>query len=268
NPGTISLGGSDSYVRTSNTIGYFLPPNLGGIYGQVQYALHENVDQSNVAGTPSKKGRYFGGRLGYASGPLDVAVAYGESTVGDVTTLTAAGLPTGAGFENKIKSANLGASYDFGVVKLFGEVSVARDELETRTVLGGALPLTVTVDEKDKYTGGLIGATIPVGPGLIRLAYQRVKFKNDPGLVLPTLFQPNRDASANKIAISYVHNLSKRTALYATAARIRVKNGENNPAIMGATALGSPQYLSTGNGVAGYRPRSATGFDFGIRHAF
>ncbi|WP_345540615.1 porin, partial [Variovorax defluvii] len=33
NPGTISLGGSDSYVRTSNTIGYFLPPNLGGIYG-------------------------------------------------------------------------------------------------------------------------------------------------------------------------------------------------------------------------------------------
>ncbi|MDR6860907.1 porin [Variovorax guangxiensis] len=265
NPGTISLGGSDSYVRTSNTVGYFLPPTLGGVYGQVQYALHENVDQSNLPGTPSKKGRYFGGRLGYANGPLDVAVAYGESTVGDVTAVTAAGLPTGAGFENKIKSANLGASYDFGVLKLFGEVSVARDELETSVPFAG-LPLTVT--EKDKYTGGLIGATIPMGPGLIRLAYQRVKFKNDPGLALPTLFSPSRDASTNKLAISYVHNLSKRTALYATAARIRVKDGQNNPAIMGATALGSPQYLSTGNGASGYRPRSATGLDFGIRHAF
>ncbi|WP_026284040.1 porin [Variovorax paradoxus] len=265
NPGVISMGGSDSYVRTSNTIGYFLPPNLGGVYGQVQYALHENVDQSNVAGTPSKKGRYFGGRLGYESGPLNVAVAYGESTAGDFTAVTPAGLPTGAGFENKIKSANLGASYDFGVVKLFGEVSVARDELKSSVPFAGQ-PLTMT--EKDKYTGGLIGATVPVGPGLIRFAYQRVKFKNDPGLALPTPFASNRDASANKLAISYVHNLSKRTALYATAARIRVKNGENNPAIMGATALGSAQYLSTGNGTAGYRPRSATGFDFGIRHAF
>ncbi|NDZ18851.1 porin [Variovorax sp. WS11] len=266
NPGVIGLGSHDSYVRTSNSVGYFLPPTLGGVYGQVQYALHENVEQSNLPGTPSKKGRSFGGRLGYANGPIDVAVAYGESTVGDVTALTAAGLPTGAGFENKIKNANLGASYDFGVIKLFGEVSMARDELETSVPLTAGL--SATVSEKDKYTGGLIGATVPVGPGLIRLAYQRVKFKNDPGLVPPTLFAPNRDASANKLAISYVHNLSKRTALYATAARIRVKNGENNPAVMGATAGGSPTYLSTGNGVAGYRPRSATGFDFGIRHAF
>lgn len=131
-----------------------------------------------------------------------------------------------------------------------------------------SVPLALRVTEEDKYTGGLVGVTVPVGPGLIRFSYSRVKFKNDPGLTLPTVFSPDRDASTNKIAISYVHNLSKRTALYATAARIRVKNGENNPAIMGATALGSPTYLSTGNGVAGYRPRSATGFDFGIRHAF
>ena len=34
---------SDNYARASNSIGYFLPPNLGGFYGQFQYALHENV---------------------------------------------------------------------------------------------------------------------------------------------------------------------------------------------------------------------------------
>jgi predicted porin len=196
-------------------------------------------------------------------------VAYGESTAGDFTAVTPTGIATGAGAENKIKSANLGASYDFGVAKLFGEVSVARDELETSVPFAaGGVPLALRVTEEDKYTGGLVGVTVPVGAGLIRFSYSRVKFKNDPGLTLPTVFSPDRDASTNKIAISYVHNLSKRTALYATAARIRVKNGENNPAIMGATALGSPTYLSTGNGVAGYRPRSATGFDFGIRHAF
>ena len=70
-------------------------------------------------------------------------MAYGESTAGDFTAVTPAGLPTGAGFENKIKSANLGASYDFGVVKLFGEVSVARDELKSSVPFAGQ-PLTMT----------------------------------------------------------------------------------------------------------------------------
>ncbi|MDR6858755.1 porin [Variovorax guangxiensis] len=266
NPGIISMGGSDSYIRTSNSIGYFLPPSLGGVYGQFQYALHENVKTDGVPGTPSTKGRYIGGRIGYAKGPLDVAVAYGESTAGDFTALTPAGIATGATAKDKIKNANLGASYDFGVAKLFGEISVARDEVETGLPFAAGVPLVARVIDKDKYTGGLIGVTVPVGAGLIRFAYSRVKYKND--LVFATPFTPERDASANKIAISYVHNLSKRTALYATAARIRIKNGENNPAIMGATTGGSPTYLSTGAGVSGFAPRSATGFDFGIRHAF
>jgi predicted porin len=62
--------------------------------------------------------------------------------------------------------------------------------------------------------------------------------------------------------------LSKRTALYATAARIRVKDGQNNPAIMGAITGGAPAYLSTGAGTSGYAPSKATGYDLGIRHSF
>lgn len=38
-----------SYARTSNSIGYFLPANLGGFYGQVIYGLHENSKVSGVA---------------------------------------------------------------------------------------------------------------------------------------------------------------------------------------------------------------------------
>lgn len=255
---------SDNYLRTSNSIGYFLPPKLGGIYGQLQYALHENVSHSNVPGSPTHKGRYFGGRLGYAAGPLDVALAYGESTAADATGLNAAGLPTGVNLDEKIKTINLGASYDFGVVKVFGEVSQVRDRaLSTAPV---AVLGSVTLRDSDKYKGGLLGITVPVGPGLIKAAYSRVKFDNDLG-PLATPLTPRRDASVDKLAVGFDYNLSKRTALYATAARIRIKDGQNNPAIMGAVT-GGGAYLSTGGGTSGLAPRSSTGYDFGIRHAF
>jgi len=258
------VAASDNYLRTSNSIGYFLPPNLGGIYGQLQYALHENASQSNLPGSPSRKGRYFGGRLGYAAGPLDVALAYGESTAADTTGVNAVGLPTGVNFDERIETINLGASYDFGFMKLFGEVSQVRDKaLSTAPV-----PLlgSVTSSDTDKYKGGLLGVTVPVGPGLIKAAYSHVKFDNDRG-PLATPLTPQRDASVDKLAIGYEYNFSKRTALYATAARIRIKDGQNNPAIMGVVT-GGGAYVSTGAGTSGLAPRSSTGYDFGIRHAF
>ncbi len=260
-PGS-ALSATDNYVRASNSIGYFLPPNLGGFYGQFQYALHENTKFSDVPGSPTKRGRYVGGRIGYANGPLDVAASYGESTAVDTTTV-----------DNKIKTANLGASYDFGVVKLFGEISRVQDDLRSTTILPlfGAFEAT----DKDKYTGGLIGVTVPVGVGLIRASVARVKFKNDQPFLVPTLFgTTNPDATANKFAIGYVHNLSKRTALYATASRTRIKNAQNNPGIMGVTSNGGgPAFFqSFGPGgvipTAGFTPRTATGYDFGIRHTF
>ncbi|MDP9971726.1 putative porin [Variovorax paradoxus] len=262
-PGS-AVAAPDNYLRTSNSIGYFLPPNLGGVYGQFQYALHENVSQSNLPGSPSQKGRYFGGRLGYAVGPIDVALAYGESTAADTTGVSPVGLPTGVNLREKIKTINLGASYDFGFMKIFGELSQVKDQALSSApapVLG-----SLTLRDSDKYKGGLVGITVPVGAGLIKAAYSRVKFDNDLG-PLETPLTPRRDALVNKLAIGFDYNLSKRTALYATAARIRIKNGQNNPAIMGAVT-GGVTYLTTGAGISGFAPRSSTGYDFGIRHAF
>jgi predicted porin len=263
-PGS-ALAASDNYLRSSNAIGYFLPSNLGGVYGQLQYALHENVGQSGLAGSPSTKGRSVGGRLGYAAGPLDVALAIAESTAADSTGVDAAGLPTGVDVKEKIQTVSLGASYDFSVVKVFGEISQVRDR--TRSTVPVPVLGLLTTRENDKYNGGLLGLTVPIGPGLIKASYARVKFDNDPGS-LASPFSIQRNASVNKVAIGYEHNLSKRTALYATAARIRVKDGQNNPAIMGAITGGAPTYLSTGNGTSGYAPGKATGYDFGIRHSF
>jgi len=263
-PGS-AIAANDNAIRASNSVGYFLPRNLGGFYGQVIYALPENVKHSYLSDSPSQRGRYYGGRFGYASGPLDVAFAYGQSTAADTLVISEAGVVAGTRLSEKLRTINLGASYDFGVLKLMGELSQVKDKAETTTAPLSAGRRTFT--DNDEYNGAMIGMTVPVGVGVFKASYARVKFKNDPGSAVPTLLALDRDASVDKLALGYVHNLSKRTALYATVARAQIKNGQNNPAIMGV-ALGGPVFLSTGSAVAGLAPRSAKGYDFGLRHAF
>ena len=241
--------GTDSYLRTSNAISYVLPPNLGGFYGQVQYALHENTKVSHTPDSPSQRGRYVGGRIGWASGPADVALGYGEST-----------LASAAAQSEKIKSLNVGASYDFGVAKVFGEWSRVRDVRHSATPFaGGSLRLS------DRYDGLMAGVNVPLGAGVVRASYARVRFVNGLGL-------PDGNSSVNKLALGYVHNLSKRTALYASVARIHIANGRNNPTVMGVTPLvlslpaifPQPTYATTN----GMQPHRALGYDVGIRMAF
>jgi predicted porin len=229
-----------NYVRASNAVGYFLPPNLGGFYGQLQYSFHENTSTdatSTTAATSSSAGRYVGGRFGYANGPLDVALAVGQNVAADTTTL-----------ERKVQTINLGASYDFGPVKLFGELSNVKNKFNT------ALSNT-----HDSYNGYLFGATVPVGAGLIRASYSVVRYNEGAAGIT------GADPRAQKLAIGYVHNLSKRTALYATVARVNNRNDANyTGSLVSASTTG---YGSAGVGYTGL-PRSSTGYDFGIRHAF
>lgn len=89
---------STTLVRADNTIGYFLPGGLGGIYGQFQVA----------AGEGATGNKYIGGRIGYAAGPVNVAFAYG------ITDKTGAML-------DDVKAYNFGGSYDFGFMRLLGQ---------------------------------------------------------------------------------------------------------------------------------------------------
>ncbi|NDZ18826.1 porin [Variovorax sp. WS11] len=246
--GSITNVTGSSYVRSGNSIGYFLPPNLGGFYGQVMYSFHERDKYDPGTLTPTtlntqRTGRYIGGRFGYANGPLDVAAGYGATTIGDNFY---------AGTTTNAKTANVGASYDFGVVKLFGEYSKTKKEVEQDSLLFTSTP---DVDLK----GYLLGATVPVGPGLIRVSFSQVKYDFN----LPFTFLGTDDPKANKFALGYVHNLSKRTALYATVARIRNKNGAN-------VTVGGPAFVTSTTLAPGqaFTPKTSTGYDFGIRHAF
>jgi len=198
-------------VRASNSIGYFLPGNLGGFYGQAQYYMGENVNGPAT----EDDGSGMAARLGYASGPFNVAIAIAKTNFasGDFNTW------------------NIGGQWDFGVAKLMGHYNSIKFD--------GATP-ALAVDGK----GWLIGGLIPVGAGEIRLSYST--FKAD--FVTATLNHPE----VQKYAIGYVHNLSKRTALYATFAHLSNDGGV-------AQAL---------NGAVGAANASSTGYDFGIRHSF
>ena len=199
-----SLGGP-TIVRASNSIGYFLPGNIGGIYGQLQYSLGENAQATPAAAT-EKDGNGVGIRVGFANGPINVALATSK-------TKYAAG---------DIKSTNLGGSYNFGVATVMAHYAQDKN--------------TLTADGK----GYLLGAAFPIGAGEIKAAYSL--YKTD------AVGTPK----SKKLAIGYVHNLSKRTALYTTFARVSNSGGASQ-ALNGAT--------TTVNG-------DSTGYDFGVRHSF
>jgi predicted porin len=201
-------------VRSDNMVQYFLPPNLGGFYGQASYAF----DESNT----NNAGRYYGLRVGYGAGPFNVAAAFGKTT----------GLTTGAAPD--IRTWNIGGQWDFGMAKLLAQYDNNRYDATT-----------VNATLKSWLIGGLI----PVGAGEIRLSYSDAKL-SDTGANSPR---------ADQWALGYVHNLSKRTALYATYARVNNKDG---------SALPISASLPQSNAVTGITNASSSGFDLGIRHSF
>jgi predicted porin len=205
---TAAIGIDRLYMgtRRDNSIGYFLPGKIGGVYGQVMAAASENFS------TTDRAGRYLGGRVGFAAGPFDVAFSYGQqrNQVGSDT-----------------KTYNLGGSYDLGVVKLMGYW-----DHQTQGPKKGNL-----------YS---VSAVVPLGQGEIHAGYDFDKLDSS-GTV----------TKVDQFAVGYVYNLSKRTALYTTVARLNNKTG-------GAAA--TQLFIPGGNGItAGGK---STGAEFGLRHFF
>jgi predicted porin len=124
-------GGATTLVRANNTIGYFLPA-MGGLYGQVQVAASENV-----AGN-----KYIGARIGYAAGPVNVAVALGNTEVNAT---------------RDVKGMNVGASFNAGFMTLMAQYHSYTVDNQTGT--------------DPKQTNLLIGANVPVGAGTIKVSY-------------------------------------------------------------------------------------------------
>lgn len=188
-------------ARASNSIGYFLPPGLGGVYAHVMLALGEQGD-----GPTQRDGQLQGMRIGWRNEAFNAAVA-----------ITRTRYATG-----DYKQSNVGAAWQLGPVKLMG--------------LWGENKVGTT-----KTTARMAGARWQVGPqGEVRFAYTTLRAK---GVA----------SDASHIALGYVHDLSKRTALYGNAARADNKGtGVRFNVGMATTVPGG----------------NCSGAEFGVRHSF
>ena len=90
----------------------------------------------------------------------------------------------------------------------------------------------------------MLGASAPVGAGEVKLQYALYD-------------QKFIDSKAHQISLGYVHNLSKRTALYGTVAYLKNKDASN-------LALPTKGLEVKGPGAG----ENQTGVQLGIRHSF
>jgi predicted porin len=161
--------------RVSNQITY-TTPTLSGFSAQAGYAFGETAGDTSANSS-------WGAQLGYANGPLNVQFAYNNqdlSASADNQT-------------SETKTALIGATYDFGVVKLHGAYGQKKRDGETVADL--------------KVKTALVGVTVPFGANKIRAEYIR---NND----------DRTNFDNNVVALGYSYALSKRTQFYATYARV------------------------------------------------
>jgi len=240
--GTNGLGSSlnvrNGYggTRQDNTIGYFLPGNLGGFYGQAM------VGSSDGGTSGDRPARYYGGRIGFAAGPFDVAGAYSEAKYRAPVVVSpsgGAGLIIQAG--DTQKTWNVGGSWDFGFMKL------------------------MALYDEEKVSGfkeqmASISGVIPFGQAEIHLGYDYSEAKGFTPFLVPCTglsCTPGNSSSTQKIdqfKATLQYNISKRTAMYTTGSML-MNHDDTRVTLPGASGLTK---------VGG----DTWGWEIGLRHFF
>ena len=174
-------GISDSAFN--NAVSY-ATPNLGGFTGVVMYSLGE------VNG--SSANNRLGYSLTYGQGPLLVSFS-GERIARP--TLAPPPVVAAANQKQEQDTQQLGVSYDFSMVKLFGQHS--------RTAID--LPAAASRDFRTTQ----LGAAEPEGRGKVLVSVASTR-KSETVLA---------DVKRTTWSLGYDHDLSKRTDLYAVAMR-------------------------------------------------
>ena len=170
-----ALGAADS--TWNNTLSYSTSP-MSGFSGTLVVAPSE----------ATTAGRRYGASLSYAQGPFAAGLAIEK--IGDMA-LNFSKPPANVRITDS-QVWNLGASYDFKAVKLYG--LAIKTELRNPT----------TKIDFDSYN---IGAAVPVGSGKFLLSYGRTDRTQT----------AQAQVRRHTTTLAYEHSLSKRTQLYAIA---------------------------------------------------
>ncbi|MEX1167781.1 MAG: porin [Hydrogenophaga sp.] len=141
-------------------------PNMGGVRFGLAGATKEGGATSN--------GGNWSANVGYSNGPFASSLVAqqvkkdGSSPLADTRTV------------------QLGASYDFGAAKVYGQYG----DVDNLTAV-------------NTYQISGLGARIPVGAGAVLAQWGQIS--------------PNTGSGRKTLSLGYLHNLSKRTELYAAA---------------------------------------------------
>lgn len=173
----------------SNAIAY-TSPDFGGFVGAATYSFGE------VAGDSGANKR-LGYSLTYGTGPLLVSFS-GEHVAKPV--LPAPPVVPAANQKQGQDTQQVGASYDFKVLKLFGQLSLTNVELPA-----GA--------EREFRTAQL-GTSVPVGAGKFLLSVAATR-RTQTAIA---------DVRRTTWSLGYDHDLSKRTDIYTVVMRDSVTN--------------------------------------------
>lgn len=166
--------------------------------------------------------RYVGLAGTYDNGPLSLGLGYDYANRGHNNGATAV---------DNLTTWQLGGAYNFGVAKVMGFYKNTKEEAP-----GAANSIKLK-------TFGL-GVSAPVGAaGEVKASYNNHKLSDNNG-------------KAQQLSLGYVHNLSKRTALYGTYAYLKNKDG----VVFGGLNGAMPD--------AGLDSGKQHGLQAGIRHAF
>jgi predicted porin len=191
-------------VRANNMVQYILPGGVfgPGLYGQVQVA----------AGEGASGNKYYGGRIGYAAGPFDIAGAYGVTDcLNQLCTID-------------LDTWNIAGSWNFGFMKVsgfYGSIDLS----------GPGAGFT-----RDNW---FVGVSAPFGQWNFKASYGGTNGDGSGTLGSIT----SRDASQWAIGVDY--NLSKRTALYATWSSIN-NDGTSFSVAAGQSNLSGTNWNSSG----------------------
>jgi predicted porin len=234
------------YDRAQNAVAY-ISPSFAGFTAIVAYATNTQATEGGLnavhvpaiaSGGNRGDDQLYSVNLIYANGPLSVDLDY--------ETTRAVGYS-----DSRLFVATTGASYDFGVVKVYGLYDIIKGD--RNSLIGGNIDLDsataglqnlggLAADQKYDRRNWMLGASVPFGKASFLAGYGRVKDK--------TL----TDADASKWAIGARYALSKRTNLYADFAHI---SNDSNAAY-------TINPMGNNSGTSG----GVNGFDIGIKHTF
>ena len=208
--------------RAENAISY-TSPNFSGFKIGAEYGFGEQQKASDK--------RYIGIGATYDNGPLSLGL--GVDRIDGNTN-------NGTAFTIDQTSWQLGGGYNFGVARLLGFYKESKFKDDGVGAAG---------DSAKFKTFGL-GVTAPVGAaGEVRASYNHYRASDDGDTL-----------KADQLSLGYVHNLSKRTALYGTYAYLKNKNKDGDN--LGLQLNGAMPGAGLSDSGAQH------GLQVGIRHAF